>query len=73
MRIRLPGWQRAAEAGRAQDAKNAPEPAAVTWTRAQLREQIQRVGSALAPAAQPANRQARETDRSPLPDMEAGP
>jgi len=73
MTIRRHGRQRAAEAGRAQDARNAPAPTAVTWARAQLREQIQRAGSALALAAQPANTQIRETDRSPLADMEAEP
>jgi len=73
MKIRLHGRQRAAEAGRAQDARSTPEPPAVTWARAQLREQIQRTGAALAPAAQRANRQTRETDRTPLADREAEP
>ncbi len=73
MTIRLLGRRRAADAGRAQDARDAPEPAAVTWARAQIREQIQRAGAALAPAAQPANTQTRETDRSPLADREAEP
>jgi hypothetical protein len=45
----------------------------VTWARAQLREQIQRAGSALAPTAETANRQTRKTDRPPLADMEAEP
>jgi len=49
MKFRLPGRRRAAEAGRAKDGSSAPEPAPVTWARAQLREQIQRAGSALAP------------------------
>jgi hypothetical protein len=43
----------------------------MTWARAQLREQIQQAGSALAQAAEPANRQTRRTDRPPLADMEA--
>ncbi len=73
MKIRLHGRRRAAEADRAQHARSAPEPAAVTWARAQLREQIQRAGAALAPAAQPANRQTRQTDRSPMADREAEP
>jgi hypothetical protein len=73
MKLRRHGRRRAAEAGRAQDGRNAPEPAAVTWARAQLRDQIQRAGSASAPAAQPANTQARDTDRSPLADREAEP
>ena len=73
MKIRLPGRRRAAEAGRAKDGRNAPAPAPVTWARAQLREQIQRTGSALAPTAEPPNRQTRETDRPPLADMEAEP
>jgi hypothetical protein len=61
------------EAGSARDDERAPEPAAVTWARAQLREQIQRTGAALAPAAQPADRPAREIDRSPLADREPEP
>ena len=73
MKIRLPGRRRAAEAGRAKDGRSAPEPAPVTWARAQLREQIQRTGSALAPTAETANRPTRKTDRPPLADMEAEP
>jgi hypothetical protein len=73
MKIRLPGRRRAAEAGRAKDGRNAPEPAPVTWARAQLREQIQRAGSALSPAAEPANRPTHKIDRPPLADMEAEP
>ena len=73
MKIRLPGRRRAAEAGRAKDGRSAPEPAPVTWAGAQLREQIQRAGSALAETAEPANRQARKTDRPPLADLEAEP
>jgi len=73
MKFRLPGRRRAAEAGRAKDGRSAPELAPVTWARAQLREQIQRAGSALAPAAEPATRQTRNTDRPPLADLEADP
>jgi len=73
MKIRLPGRRRVEEAGRAPDARTAQQPAAVTWARAQLREQIQRAGSALAQTAEPANRQARNTDRAPLADREAEP
>ena len=71
MKIRLPGPRRAAEASRAKEGKSAPEPAPVTWARAQLREQIQRAGSALASTAETANRETRKTDRPPLADMEA--
>ena len=71
MKIRLPGRRRAAEAGRAKDGRSAPEAAPVTWARAQLWEQIQRAGSALAPTAETANRQTRKTDRPRLADMEA--
>jgi hypothetical protein len=70
MKVRLPGRRRAAEAGRAKDGRSGPEPAPVTWARAQLREQIQREGAALAPNTQLANRQTRQIDRSPLGDME---
>jgi hypothetical protein len=73
MNIRMPGRRRAAEAGRARDGKSAPEPASVTWARAQLREQIQRAGSAQAPTTEPASRPTRQTDRPPLADMEAEP
>ena len=73
MKFRLPSRRRAAEAGRAKDGRSAPEPAPVTWARAQLREQIQRAGSAPSPAAEPGNRQTRNTDRPLLADMEAEP
>jgi hypothetical protein len=65
--------QSADKAGSARDDERAPEPAAMTWTCARLREQIQRAGAARAPAAQPADRQTREMDRSPLADREAEP
>jgi hypothetical protein len=66
-------WQSADKAGSARGDERAPEPAAITWTRAQLRQRIQRTGPALAPTAQPTDKQTRETDRSPLADMEAEP
>ncbi len=62
-----------AEAGPAQEAKSTPEPAAVTWTRAQLRDRIQQVGAALAPAAVPAGRRTREPEHSPAEDREIEP
>jgi hypothetical protein len=65
--------QPAGEPSRAPDARSAPEPAAVTWARARLRQQIQRAGSALPPSAQPTNRHPRKTDRSPLGDREPEP
>jgi hypothetical protein len=71
MRIRLPGRQRAADAGRAQDARSAPERAPVTWARAQLRERIQRAGAA--PAVEPAHRRTHEPEHSPVADREAEP
>ena len=73
MRIRLPGRQRAADAGRAQDARSAPERAPVTWARAQLRERIQRAGAALGPTAEPAHRRTHKPGHSPLADREAEP
>ena len=73
MKIRLSGRRRAAEAGRAKDGRSAPEPTPVTWARAQLREQIQRAGSPLAPTIEPANRPTHQADRPPLADMEAEP
>jgi hypothetical protein len=62
-----------AKADPAQEAKNAPEPAAVTWTRAQLRERIQQTGAALAPAAEPAHRRTREPEHSPVEEREPEP
>ncbi len=64
---------RGPEPGRAGDTQNGPEPGALTWTRAQLRKQIQRAGAAWAPAARPADSLARETGRPPVADMEAEP
>ena len=72
MKIRLHG-RRTAEPGRAQEARTAREPAAVTWARAQLRQRIQQAGAALIPTAQPMDRQTREIDRSPPPDREPEP
>jgi hypothetical protein len=65
--------QPANDPGRAQEAKGAPEPAALTWARAELRGRIQRAGVALRPAGQSADRQAPEADRPPLADREAEP
>ena len=65
--------QLAAEADRAQDTGRHPEPVAVTWAHAQLRDRIQRSGTALAGAAPPAGRRMREADSSPLAEMEAEP
>ena len=53
--------------------ERAPEPAALTWARAQLRERIQQAGAALDPAAQPTGRQTPQMNRSPLPDREPEP
>jgi hypothetical protein len=61
------------EAHPAQEAKSTPEPAALTWTRAQLRERIQQTGAALAPAAEPADRRTREPEHSPAEDREIEP
>jgi hypothetical protein len=46
--------KRPAEAGRTPNAQDAPEPADVTWSRARLREQIQRTATGLAPTAESA-------------------
>jgi hypothetical protein len=61
------------KAGSARNDERALEPAAITWTRAQLRDQIQRAGAAPDPTAQPTDRQTREMDRSPLADREPEP
>ncbi len=65
--------QPADKAGIARDDERAPEPAAITWTRAQLRERIQRAGPTLVRAAQSADRPTCEMDRSPLADREPEP
>ena len=65
--------QPADKAGSARDDESAPQTAAITWTRAQLRERIQRAGPTLVPAAQSADRPTREMDRSPLADREPEP
>jgi hypothetical protein len=54
-------------------ADRTPDPAAVTWTRAQLRRRIQRAGTELAPTAEAPGRQAREADPSPYADREPEP
>jgi hypothetical protein len=61
------------KAGSARDDQRAPEPAAVTWTRAQLREQIQQSGAALASIGWTADKQTHEAERPPLADREAEP
>jgi hypothetical protein len=61
------------KAGSARNDERAPEPAAITWTRAQLRERIQRAGTAPDPTAQPTDRQTRERNRAPLADREPEP
>ena len=50
-----------------------PDPAPLTWARAQLRERIQQAGAALAPTTEPADRPTREADRTPLADREPEP
>ncbi len=50
-----------------------PDPTALTWARAHLREQIQRAGTGLAPTVGPADSPKREEDRSPLADREIEP
>jgi hypothetical protein len=65
--------QPANQADRAQDARGAPEPAALTWARAELRERVQRPRAVLPPIAETADRQPHEAEHSPLADMEAEP
>jgi hypothetical protein len=57
----------------ARETTNALQPAALTWTRARLRDRIQQAGAALDPAAQPTDRQTCEMNRSPLADREPEP
>jgi hypothetical protein len=61
------------EAGHAKDHRRAPEPAAITWTRARLQEQIQHSGAALASIGRAADRQTHDAERPSLADMEAEP
>jgi hypothetical protein len=61
------------EAGHARDPGHATEPAAITWTRARLREQIQQSRAALDPIVGTADRQTHDAKRSPFADMEAEP
>lgn len=68
MRIRLSGRQRAADAGRAQEAKSAPERPPMTWARTHMRERIQRAEAVLGPAIEPARRRTHEPEHSPLAD-----
>lgn len=65
--------QQTAETDPAKKTISPPDPAVVTWTRAQLRERIQQVGAELAPISQPAGKQTREADRSPQIDREIEP
>jgi hypothetical protein len=48
--------RQADKAGSARDDERAPEPAAATWARTQLRERIQRAGAALAGSSQASDR-----------------
>jgi len=73
VKIRLHGRSQAGKAARAPGSRSAPEPVGVTWARAELREQIQRIWGGEAHAAQPANTQTREIDRSPIADREPEP
>jgi hypothetical protein len=63
----------AARADRATDSIRVPDPGAMTWARAQLREQIQRAGAELGPALQSPGKQATEADPSPYADREPEP
>lgn len=63
----------AARADPASDSIRAPDPAAVTWARAQLREQIQRAAAELDPALQSPGKQPTEADPSPYADREPEP
>jgi hypothetical protein len=57
----------------AKDSIRVPDPAAMTWARAQLREQIQRAAAELGPPLQPPGKQPSEADPSPYPDREPEP
>ena len=50
-----------------------PEYVIETWVSKQLRDRIQRTGKSLAEVLQAQETHTRETDRSPLADMEAEP
>jgi hypothetical protein len=63
----------AARADPATDSIRVPDPAAVTWVRAQLREQVQRAGAELGPALQSPGKQPSEADPSPYADREPEP
>jgi hypothetical protein len=73
VKIRLHDRSWAAKAARAPGTRSAPEPVGATWARAELREQIQRIWGEEAQAAEPANMQTREIDRSPTADREPEP
>jgi hypothetical protein len=50
-----------------------PEYVIETWVSKQLRDRIQRTGRSLAEVLQELEAPTRDTDRSPLADMEAEP
>jgi hypothetical protein len=60
--------KRPAEAGRAPNAQDAAGPADVTWTRARIREQIQRTAAGLAPTAESPGENGQEAEHR----LEAG-
>lgn len=62
-----------AEAEPAGNSAGAPASPNVSWTRAQVRDRIQRAGAELAPAAEPPDSHTRKTDRSPYADREPEP
>src|SRR5262249_56246238 len=66
VKYRLHGRSQAAKAARAPGTRSAPEPADVTWARAELREQLERVWGGEARAAEP--REQADTRDRPLPD-----
>jgi hypothetical protein len=66
-------WHQAARAELARDNGPIPDPAAVTWARARLREQIQRAWAELDPALQPPGKQPTEQDLSQCADREPEP
>jgi hypothetical protein len=73
VKLRLHGRPQAAKTARAPGTRSALQPAGATWARAELREQIQQIGGGEARAAQPADKQPREIDRSPMADREPEP
>jgi hypothetical protein len=63
----------AARADPAWDSTQVPDPAPLTWARAEVRERIQHAGAELGPALQSPGGQPSEQDRSPYPDREPEP